>query len=194
MAAAVAASVGIGSLADASSLAMQGMAMGQIADNNRSTMTNIAAKNLEVARIASKGDYANDIAGINARVQDTKMLQPSTSGQMGGEAFNLVMFKWGVFFRVKTLQAAVRNAIGEYWLRYGYAINRFHVMPASFKVMTKFTYWKLKETYLTSGACPELHKAAIRGIFEKGVTVWTSPTDIGTIDIADNEPLDGVTL
>jgi len=194
MAAAAAAGIGIGALADVSSLAMQGNVMTTNATNNMLVGVENARMNEKLAISVSKGDHENEIRGINARVQDTKMLQPSTSGQMGGEAFNLVMAKWGVFFRVKTLQAAVRNAIGEYWLRYGYAINRFHVMPSDYKVMTKFTYWKLKETYLTSGACPELYKQAIRGIFEKGVTVWTTPTDIASIDLADNTPLSGVTL
>jgi hypothetical protein len=60
--------------------------------------------------------------------------------------------------------------------------------------MTKFTYWKLKETYITSSLCPEVYKQTIRGIFEKGVTVWVTPTDIGNIDIASNEPIAGITL
>jgi len=39
-----------------------------------------------------------------------------------------------------------------------------------------------------------MFKQAIRGIFEKGVTVWANPADIGTIDIGDNAPLEGVIL
>jgi hypothetical protein len=67
-------------------------------------------------------------------------------------------------------------------------------MPANFMVMNNFTYWKLSETYITGAACPEQYKQAIRGIFEKGVTVWSNPANIGTIDIADNTPLEGITL
>ena len=173
---------------------IQANTMTTVAGLQAGNATEINERNYNLAKGIAAKDNQMDIASINARVQDAKMLQPSTSGQMGGEAFNLIMFKWGVFFKVKTLQAASRNAIGEYWLRFGYAINRFGVMPSSFTVMSKFTYWKLKQTYLTSGACPELYKQAIRGIFEQGVTVWTSPGDIGNIDIADNQPLEGVTL
>jgi len=92
------------------------------------------------------------------------------------------------------LQPAVMAAIGEFWLRYGYAINRFGRMPANFRVMEKFTYWKLRESYITSASMPEQYKQTIRGIFEKGVTVWTNAADMGYIDIADNAPLTGVTL
>ena len=41
---------------------------------------------------------------------------------------------------------------------------------------------------------PETYKQAIRGILEKGVTVWSNPNDIGNIDTADNEPLEGIYL
>lgn len=150
--------------------------------------------NMALGKFAANGDYQNAIAGINARVQDAKLTQPTTAGQMGGDAFNLATYKWGVDIKIKTLPAAFINAIGEFWLRYGYAINRFGQMPSSFQVMEKFTYWKLKETYITGSSCPENFKQVIRGIFEKGVTVWKNPADIGTIDIADNAPLTGVTL
>jgi hypothetical protein len=87
--------------------------------------------------------------------------------------------------------AALRR-VGEYWLRYGYAVDAFINIPQSFMVMTKFTYWKLQETYLVHSAAPEGFKKVIRGIFEKGVTVWSSPNDIGNIDWADNEPISGI--
>ena len=143
---------------------------------------------------AAKGDYQNVIAGINAKVQDAKLIQPTTAGQVGGDAFNLATNKWGYDIKVKMLQPASLNSIGEYWLRYGYSINRFGRMPENFMVMSKFTYWKLRETYISSSECPETFKQALRGIFEKGVTVWKNPTDIGNIDIADNTAIAGVTL
>jgi hypothetical protein len=150
--------------------------------------------NYKYAQFSAQGDYQNAIAGINAKVQDAKLIQPTTAGQMGGDVFNLVMFKWGVFAKVKTLQPAIMSMIGEYWLRYGYAVNRFGKMPTDFMAMQKFTYWKLRETYLASGACPETFRQTIRGIFEKGVTVWANADDIGMIDIADNPIKTGITL
>jgi hypothetical protein len=150
--------------------------------------------NLDFASYAARGDYENQIAGINAKVQDAQLLQPSTVGQMGGDAFNLAMYRWALHAKVKMVHSGIIRQVGDIWLRYGYAVNRFGQMPADLKCMTKFTYWKLKETYLTSSVCPELYRQTIRGIFEKGVTVWSSPSDIGTIDIGDNEPLEGISL
>lgn len=150
--------------------------------------------NLDYATFAAKGDYSNAIAGINAKVQDARMIQPTTSGQVGGDAFLLAVHRWGYDMKVKMLQGAVMSAIGEFWLRYGYAVNRYGQMPGDLGVMSHFTYWKLKESYIVSAECPEVYKNTMRGIFEKGVTVWKNPADIGNIDPAVNVPLAGVTL
>jgi hypothetical protein len=148
--------------------------------------------NTDLARWAARGDYANQVAGINAKVQDAKMLQPTTSGQVGGDAFNIVNDTFEVKLRWKWLDYNHMVMIAQFWLRYGYAINRFITLPASLQVMNKFTYWKLTETYISAANVPESFKQSIRGLFEKGVTVWANPDDIGNVDINTNNPLPGV--
>ena len=149
--------------------------------------------NFAYANYAANGDYQNAIAGINAKCVVGKLMQPTTSGQVGGDAFNLATTGWYLTCKLKTLDPAAMRIIGTYWLRYGYAINRFGKLPANFACMSKFTYWKLRETYISSSQCPEVFKNTIRGIFEKGVTVWRNATDIGKITIYDNSPLGGIT-
>lgn len=148
--------------------------------------------NKSVADWAARGDYANQVAGINAKVQDAKMIQPTTSGQIGGETSNIVNGGLVLSLRWKMIDQASIRRIGDFWLRYGYAVRAAISLPASLHVMSKFTYWKLTETYITSATVPEGMKQGIRGILEKGVTVWVSPSDIGNIDWADNAPLSGV--
>lgn len=176
-------STGIGNALSAGVNRSQNDQAGYVRDTNKA-----------YADYATRGDYQNVIAGINAKVQDARLIQPTTSGQVGGDAFNLATYKWGYDVKVKMIHPAAMAVIGEYMLRYGYKVNRFGRMPSNFQVMEKFTYWKLRETYITSAACPEIFKQALRGIFEKGVTVWSNPQDIGTIDIANNAPLTGVVL
>lgn len=147
--------------------------------------------NYDYANMAAKGDYQNTIAGINAKVQDAQLIPPTTAGQVGGEAFMLAQYRWGYDVKVKMMQPGPMSRMGEYWLRYGYAIQRFGKIPASLQVMTHFTYWKLSETYLF-GNIPENFKETIRGIFENGVTVWADPGYIGNIDMGINKPLKGV--
>jgi hypothetical protein len=149
--------------------------------------------NRGLADWAARGDYANAIAGTQSKIQDAQLLQPSTSGQFGGDAFNLVNNIFGFSIRWKMPSPKHIKAVGDYWLRYGYSVRQFIPMPTSLHVMTRFTYWNLSETYISQGRFPEGFKQIIRGIFEKGVTVWRDPADIGTIDWADNQPIAGIT-
>lgn len=150
--------------------------------------------NKKYADYAAQGDYRNAIAGINAKVQDAKLIQPTISGQMAGDAFNLANYKWGYDLKWKVISDDAMTMIGEHWLRYGYAVNRYKkIGPLSnLHVMSKFSYWKMLECTITSSFMPETFKQTLRGIFEKGVTVWRNPDDIGEIDRADNMPVKGV--
>lgn len=170
---------------NSSQLASQSSALG-LAGYNRDT-------NKAFADYSARGDYAMAIAGINAKVQDIKLTQPSVSGQAGGEAFNMIHDAADITIRFKMIGPAEMRAMGDYWLRYGYAIRQFVKLPDNLMVMSKFTYWKVSETYM-QGDMPEQFKSALRGILEKGATFWASPDDIGMIDIADNAPLGGITL
>lgn len=153
-------------------------------------MSGVRDSNRSLAQFAAKGDYANQIAGINARVQDAKLTQPTTSGQVGGEAFNLSIDQWGYDFKVKLPSAGAVRVIGDFWLRYGYAVNSF-IWPDRLHVMSHFTYWKFQQFEITGAIIPEHYRNSIRGIFEKGVTVWRRPEDIGNIHPVDNKPIEG---
>jgi hypothetical protein len=160
---------------------------------NDNTQTGLARDtNVALARFAAKGDYANDIAGINAKVRDANLIQPSISGELGGETLNFILGEMGIRMHYKLIDPSAIRKIGDYWLRYGYAISSFVTPPQDLKVMSKFTYWKMLQTYIAAANVPEGHKQSIRGILEKGVTVWVNPADIGIIDIADNAPIAGI--
>jgi hypothetical protein len=191
---------GIGALGHAA-LQQQGITEGTAISNaarNASTGAQVGTAgymrdtNKNLADWAAKGDYANAIAGINAKVQDSHMTQPSVGGQYGGEALNISNDNVGFSLRWKMLNLNAMRKIGDFWLRYGYAIEQFIPMPTNLMVMSKFTYWKLTETYISQAPIPESFKQIIRGIFEKGVTVWADPSYIGVTDWADNTALPNI--
>ena len=151
--------------------------------------------NMQYAGQAARGNYANTIAGINARVNDAELTPPSVSGQMGGELMNLIHDNMNISLRFKMMDDSTMAAVGEYWLNYGYKVNRFcRNIPADFMVMDKFTYWQMKEAYLSDAKIPEGFKQALRGSLETGVRFWSNPDDIGTLDPADNRPKEGVRI
>jgi len=152
----------------------------------------VADTNKNLADWAAQGDYSTAVAGINAKVQDSKLTEPSMSGQLGGSTFNMLNISMGPSVRWKMIDPVAMRVIGEYWLRYGYAVRHFITPPSSLMVMNKFTYWKMLQSYITAAGMPEGFKQVIRGIFEKGVTVWANPSEMGNVDMADNQPLTGV--
>lgn len=151
----------------------------------------ISQANYDLASYAAQGDYQNAIAGINAQVQQMQLTPPTTSGALGGDMFNLSNGIMGVLVRFKTCAPSALAAAGEYMLRYGYFIQRFLTPPANLMCMTHFTYWQMQECYIR-GTLPEQYRMTIKGMFEKGVTVWAAPNDIGVLDWADNDPLPGI--
>lgn len=151
----------------------------------------IAQSNLSLANYAAKGDYQNAIAGINAQVQQMQLTPPTTSGALGGDMFNLSNGIMGVLVRFKTCAPSALRAAGEYMLRYGYFVQRFITPPASLQCMEKFTYWQMQEAYVR-GTLPEEYRLTVKGMFERGVTVWDKPEYIGVTDWADNNPLPGI--
>lgn len=158
---------------------------------NQQTMQ-FADMNRQLAQATAQGDYENTIAGINAQVQQTQTVPPTTSGALGGDAFNLANGLIGVMVRFRQIPPAAMQAIGEVWLRYGYYVQRFMKLPSNLMAMSNFTYWKLHELYVRSSTCPEEYRLTVKGIFESGVTVWTDPDKIGVTDYADNVPLSGI--
>lgn len=148
--------------------------------------------NVMYAQQAMNGDYRNQLAGLNAKLQDAQLMEPSVSGQIGGDNFNFATDNSFLIVRFKTLPQSAMANIGEYFLRYGYSVQRFVTPPQNLQVMTRATYWKMSETFLSSSKCPEPYRMTIRGIFEKGVTVYRNPEDIGTLDFANQQPLQGI--
>lgn len=169
----------------------------QVGAATASTQNNLANQaynrdtNYDYAAFAAKGDYENAIAGIQAKVQDAKLLQPATAGQNGGDGFNMATGFMGLMVRWKRIKPGAMRQIGDFWLRYGYYVNRWVRPPQDLRCMENFTYWKMQQVQINA-TMPETFKQAIRGILEKGVTVWSSPSKINNIELDDNEPLEGV--
>ena len=164
----------------------------QTTQNNIGLQGYMRDTNYDYAVYAANGDYETAIQGIQAKVQDARLKQPSTSGQNGGDAFNFCKGYMGIRLKFKRLKMNFVRQIGDFWLRYGYYVNRWITPPADLKCMEHFTYWKMQSVALSTTEVPELFKETIRGIFEKGVTVWSDPDLMYKIDLADNEPVEGV--
>lgn len=157
--------------------------------NSQNLTASQASQNYGLAQWANQGDYEQAIASINAAVQDAALTQPSVSGQTGGDGFNLSNGLMGIDVRYKTLSPSAYSSIGDYWARYGYAFNNYvNMAGGGWHQMQHFTYWRFSELYITRAQCAEADKDAIRGILQKGTTVWRYPGEVGAIMVSDNRP------
>jgi hypothetical protein len=182
----------IGSSAELESTNAGISARGESAISDVQTAGQIRDTNLDFANFAAQGDYENAHRGILANIQDAALTQPSVSGQFAGDAFNLVQGLSGYVLTWKMPNKQILRQIGNYWLRYGYAVQQYITPPANLHCMSKFTYWKMTEAQLLPVPIPEGFKQIIRGIFETGTTIWKNPDDIPYLPLADNAPLTGI--
>lgn len=146
----------------------------------------VADTNKGYADFANRGDYETAIKSINAKVQDAKLLSPSTSGAAGGDALLMGNGYYGITLKFKRIRDDFLAIVGDHFLRFGYAWQRYGKID-TLNICTKFSYWKLMQTYYKTFDAPEEYRQTIKGILEKGVTVWTKPEYIGNTAIYDNE-------
>lgn len=146
----------------------------------------VADTNKGYADYANRGDYETAIKSINAKVQDAKLLSPSTSGAAGGDALLMGNGYYGMTLKFKRIRDDFLAIVGDHFLRFGYAWQRYGTVD-NLNICTKFSYWKLLQTYYRKFDAPEEYRQAVKGILEKGVTVWAKPEYIGTTSIYENE-------
>ena len=68
-------------------------------------------------------------------------------------------------------------------------------LPKRLQCMKRFSYWKCLDVRIATAACPQFFVETLRGILEKGVTVWHDPLKPGEYidDVAiANEPIEWI--
>lgn len=158
------------------------------ANLNKSTSTTIAANNLSVASQTNAGDYDLQVQALDASYADAALTQPSQSGNLGGDGFRYSNgLSYMVTVRYKTVNddAIVRN--GDFFYRFGYAVNRYMHIPERLVVNKHYSYWKIEQLQTASMLMNETEKNVICGIFANGVTIWKDPYAIGNVIPSDNQ-------
>ena len=136
-----------------------------------------ADQNYALAGYAMQGDYEQQIASLSATQRDAEITAPSVVGAAGGQGWNYAMGLLGFRTTIKVPTLGQQKILLNFFKRFGYTINEIIDMPWNLRLMEHFTYWKLQEAVL-SGGITEGAKNAIRGIFERGTTVWAVPEEI----------------
>lgn len=80
---------------------------------------------------------------------------------------------------------AIANA-GDEFLRYGYTFNRYWNFDGNWNVGKHFTYWKLRDFWVSDLSTPDEYMDRLRFFLFGGVTVWSNPEEIGKVTIYEN--------
>lgn len=107
-------------------------------------------------------------------------------GNYAGDATNDTYEMRGWQLRVRTQQPGAIRQAGDYFCRWGYALNQ-QVHVTTFNLMKHFTYWKCSDIWcIGSGSCIEGAQRIIKEILSTGTTVWRDDNEIGSVSIYGN--------
>lgn len=150
----------------------------QTADTNArrawDTATANAQASLPLVATAEAAAYAAATMAPNVHI-----------GTQSGDGMALEARRTGFALQVRTPNADATAQLGDFFLRYGYAAQRYYDM-SRLSLFSKFTYWQAPDIRFTQRANSFVMQK-MKDIFRAGVTVWAKIDDIGTFCIYDNE-------
>ena len=159
--------------------------------NNAQTANGITATNGYAANdsgviIANATRDANAAqSAIDNDIAQAALREPFTYGSFAN-GDTAVTRPIGLFSHIVTQSKAAIEAAGDYMLRYGYALDRYWEFDGNWNIGKHFTYWKLRDFWVTNLNVPDMYMDKIRFFLFGGVTIWRNPEDIGRVDIYEN--------
>lgn len=93
----------------------------------------------------------------------------------------------GLDIRIRRCSKGIEKMAGDMFSRYGYHTDGLWIESPVLSQMTKFTFWKAEETWITATHIDEANKEILRNIFKRGTTVWAKPEELLRIDITTNK-------
>lgn len=148
--------------------------------NTAITANNSATQKANAARSA-----ANSQSAIDNQIAQADIGAPAEFGAYNSG--DLISSRpLGLFANIVTQTDSAISAAGDEMLRYGYMFNKFWEFDGNWNVGKYFTYWKLKDFWVTNLNVPDMYMDRLRFFLMGGVTVWRKPEDIGRVTIYDN--------
>lgn len=152
----------------------------------QNTLTAGTAANSAATQKANAAREANRAqSAIDNGIAQAALREPFTYGNFAnGDTATTKPI--GLFAHIVTQSKAAIEAAGDYMLRYGYALDRFWNFDGNWNIGKYFTYWKLRDFWVSDLNVPDLYMDKLRFFLFGGVTVWRRPEDIGKVTIYEN--------
>lgn len=118
-----------------------------------------------------------------AKLQDINNIPPTISNLGNNAMFNLTNKINGVYIMLKTIKPEYRERLTNYFKMFGYRVNSLEVPKLRYR--ESYNYIKTVNVNIV-GNIPEMYLEAIKGIFDRGLTIW-HVDDIGNYNLENEE-------
>lgn len=145
----------------------------------------VAGNDLATANADAKDNYDNEGERIQNLIRQAGLGAPSVYGRIDNAATASTRPQAVIANVVTQSDYAIASA-GDEMLRYGYNLGQAWDFDGNWCVGKHFSYWKLRDYWVSANAMLDAYQDALRFFLMGGVTVWGRPEDIGKVSIYDN--------
>ena len=155
------------------------------AANNAATTKENATRSKNTIDANASRELSRAQSAIANRLTQTRLNAPIAYGATanGSSAATKPM---ALFANVVTQSKSAIAAAGDEFLRYGYMYDMQWEFDGNWNIGKYFTYWKLKDFWVSDLQVPDLYMDKIRFFLFGGVTIWRKPEYMGKVTIYDN--------
>lgn len=146
---------------------------GQAANNSATQIAN-------ASRTASAAQSA-----INNGISQAALRAPFVYGSFAN-GDSAIAKPIAMFAHVVTQSKGAIARAGDEFMRYGYQYDGQWEFDGNWNIGKYFTYWKLRDFWVSNLNVPDMYMDKIRFFLFGGVTIWRDPAYIGKVSVYDN--------
>lgn len=144
-----------------------------------------AADTARNAQVAAAGlTYTNEGNRIQNGIRQAALGAPMVFGSVSNAELSTTR-PMALFVNIVTESDFAIQRAGDEFLRYGYYLDKQWEFDGNWCVGKYFTFWQLRD-YWSTNQIPDRFADQLRFLLSGGITVWSSPDDIGKVSIYDN--------
>ena len=141
-----------------------------------------AVRDAQVA--AANLTYTNEGSRIQNGIRQAALRAPSIFGSVSNAELSTTR-PMALFVNIVTESDFAIQRAGDEFLRYGYYLDKQWEFDGNWCIGKYFTFWQLRD-YWSTNQIPDRFSDQLRFLLSGGITIWSSPDDIGKVSIYDN--------
>lgn len=153
--------------------------------NNAATMNANAARDYAAATANAARNLDTVNSAISNQQKQAALDAPMEYGTFANGDTSTTR-PMGIFANIVTQNTAAISRAGDEFLRYGYRYDKQWTFGGRWALAPKFTYWKLRDFWVSNINIPDMYADKLRFFLYGGVTVWRKPEYIGNTSIYEN--------